>query len=239
MTIPLDSPDRWKVHPIYFVAVGFGVGIWFAMTWLAPAQLGNLKYEVEDARRTLPQMTKKFEVANTRIVALKKDLRTARLLYREAQHANLFHSGSPYPVGFSKVRVGDAISNVEKQYPAETIDKSRDRYWTVKVPGSLIDALTYYFDETDKQRTITHISVSLDMISDEVRATEGKDFIVAKLTEILGPPTIERNEFYSWAAPSSEGVFCDCAGSYVTSYLIMKTGYRPAYWPETRHAKQS
>lgn len=220
MTQISATTEPWKFHPIYIFGVGAIGGICFAMTWLAPAQIGNLKYEVEDARRFM----EKHQEARDKIAQLEDQLRDAKRLVSEMQAANSFHFGTPYPVGFGKVRVGDSATLLDKEFTAAEVDKSNKGYWRVSREGAVVDRVTYYFDDADAEKTITHMGVFVKNLT----SSKEDDWLVAKLQEILGKPdSVPEADFYSWALPC-EDVFKDD----LSGYLIMRKGLRPAYWPK-------
>jgi hypothetical protein len=73
-----------------------------------------------------------------------------RAKVRELEAANLFSAGNPYPIGFGAVRIGQPISDVEKTFPAEQINKERIAYWSVTTDHALISSATYYFSGDKK-----------------------------------------------------------------------------------------
>ena len=219
------SVDAWKKHPIYFVGLGVCLGIAFAMCWLAPAQQGQLRYEVEDSRREVAasraqvqEVDKKLVGANTTLATLEKKIHDQGVELSLAQLAAGFPLGSPYPVGLTEIKIGDPITRITERFGPETINKTEETYWTVKVDHPWVRTITYYFCETDRLPRVSHLLIFLKNGS----PLRDSDVLVAKLTDLLGQPVVDaRKRDHTWTVNSDLAVTLSRFGPTIHSYVIM------------------
>jgi hypothetical protein len=239
---PLVSmPSSWKDHPLVVaagaVAATIALAVLLVKEVILPTHTASLANQISDLQRTkiekekleakvsdlerqmgyrTAELEKQLSDSKKKISAVEKELAAAQL-------ANLFSSGSPYPAGLTKVRVGDLLSSVKSNFPAEVIDANEVGYLAVATNGNVIESVVYYYDDRVKTPRISHISFTLPFGS-----KLSEEFLQDKLIESLGQPTTNpRKSYYSWKLPSGLSVF----KSDSRSYIVMSTGLSPAYWP--------
>ncbi|MVA27043.1 hypothetical protein V6582_14950 [Agrobacterium vitis] len=81
------------------------------------AQIANLSSKIEAVQSE-----------QSSISAIKdKQIKELKAQLFEAQKANIFIAGSPYPVGLDKIRIGDPIKKIPDAYPYQNESKSSTR----------------------------------------------------------------------------------------------------------------
>ena len=228
-------PSDWRDHPIYFVGVGFVLGLGFDYAWLAPARLGDYRLEIADARNVVAkaeakaeEQSDRAEAAEQKVAELEKLVQIAERNARDALTASTFIAGSPYPIGLESIRIGASLEQIEREVPQARIEKWK-RFWSVELSGSLFGSVTIYWDEQAKKPVVTHL---LLFTGDD--APRDKDFLRQKLTHALGTPSEPEDGYCEWHLSDGIGVFIDPSDSgelgHLT-YLIMRRGSRPNDWP--------
>jgi hypothetical protein len=225
--VHLESPN-WKDHPIVVAAVAvagtIGLAVLLVKEVILPTytasltnKIASLSAEVFDLRASKKGAEEKLSYLQTQVDELEGKL-------TQAQYANLFMFGSPYPVGFGQVQVGEPVSKIDTVYPVAFIDKQESGYWTVSDQHKLFNRITYYFDEKLPQKPITHI---LFFISYPAKVDE--NFLQNKLVEVLGvPKQWDRKNYFSWNTQAKVDVYKNGQDEFI----VMEKGSRPGFWPD-------
>lgn len=227
-------PVDWRNHPIYFVGLGCVIGLVFDAQWLAPARLGDFRLEIANARNVVAvaeaeakKQSQRADVAEGKVANLEKAVAAAERNARDAVTANTFISGSPYPVGFGGIRLGASLSDIEREVPAEHLDKKK-RYWVIRLKGSVFESVTVFWDSRAKNPVVTSLTI---WANEEV--SKDKDFLAQKLRHALGMPDEPQSGFLAWRLSNGTAVFTRPTefDFMRRSYQIMPSGFGPADWP--------
>lgn len=225
---PLSTASNWKDHPIAVASMAVAGTIALAIllvkevilpthTAALTNQVASLSAEADSLRTSKADTDKKLTQLQAKIAELDRKL-------IEAQHANLFAFGNPYPVGFGRVRVGDPISNLTALYPETQIEKNENGYWSVNDQHKVFNHVTYYYDEKLPKNPITHILFSIGY-----PVTVDGTFLQGKLVEALGvPKQWQKKGFFSWDTQAEVTVFKRSE----TDLIVMKKDSRPGIWPK-------
>lgn len=140
----------------------------------------------------------------------------------ELEH--LFVDNSPYPIGLNKIHIGDPVDLIEQTYPPKTIDKSAmedgNDFITVKNANSVFSA-TYYFDDADKRKRITHIMFMADVITEFP-----KPLLHDRFTQMFGQPVANRiKNRFEW-----DTKIFSVFQSDTYSFVVTTHGTVPGYW---------
>ena len=223
----------WRIHPIYLVAVGFGIGLWFDATWLAPARLGDYRLEIAGARNVVAkaetetkQQADRADAAERKVAELEKKILAADRTARDAVTANTFIAGSPYPIGLASIKLGMSIEEIEREIPKARIKKEK-RYWSIDAPGSIIESVTLYWDTKAEKSVVSFLTFWLNK-----DVAKDPDFLKQKLTHVLGSPTESNPGYFEWRLSDGTGVFFGRNEElHGRIYMVMGSGYRPGDWP--------
>lgn len=180
-------------------------------------QVAALSAEVSSLRASKADADNKLAQIRTQVAELDRKL-------SQAQHANLFSLGSPYPVGVGQVRVDDPISSLTTTYPDALIEKNENGYWSVNDQHKVFNSIVYYYDEKIPNNPITHI-----MFSFGYPLTVDATFLQGKLVEVLGAPKQwQRKGYFSWNTQANVTLYKDDE----ESFIVMRNGSRPGSWPD-------
>jgi hypothetical protein len=122
-----------------------------------------------------------------------KDKRIAELQSQlfEAQKSGLFISGSPYPVGFDKVRLGDPVSKITEVYPYKNESESNTRIF-FHVPSDVFSWMGFDFN-SEKKDVVEAVSLSIGILRTLGRDPKSElpdNWLETTLTRALGEPTV-------------------------------------------------
>lgn len=226
--VQLPSASNWKDHPVVVASMAVAGTVALAVllvkelilpthTAALTNQVASLSSEVSSLRAYKKEAEKKLAQIEAQVTQLDRRL-------FQAQHANLFSIGNPYPVGVGQIRVGDPISNIAAIYPEIAIKKNENGYWSIEDRHKIFSYITYYFDESQPKNPITHIRFSA-AYSDEI----SDDFLQEKLIESFGGARHwKRKGFFSWKTSANVVVYKNDN----KSYLVMQDDSRPGFWPD-------
>jgi hypothetical protein len=227
-------PADWRIHPIYFVGVGFLFGLWFDYTWLAPARLGDYRLEIADARNVVTKakaeattQSNRADVAERKVAELENAVLAAERNARDALTANTFVAGSPYPIGMGSIRLGASIEQIEREVPPERLEKKKGFLW-IKMAGSVFDRVSLHWDDRAKNPVVSQLGF---WASED--ASKDKEFLRQKLTHALGSPTEPQGGYCEWHLSDGTGIFIS-PREYdwqASNYQIIGRGYQPGDWP--------
>lgn len=199
-------------------------------------ELVEKKKEAERVTTALVEMKRQKEESDAvfkrsagesgkKISSLLSDLEAARLQLSDAKNVDVFQHNNPYPKGFGKLRVGDSANNIFDVYDKAKVDTREASYYSVQeIEGGLIANLTYYFDEEDVAKKITHVLVMLEPFG---KVSEG--FLQSTLEEKLGRPiNLPKSGYFAWSIDGGGHVFKDDS----MSYTIMASNLTPGTWPK-------
>ncbi len=218
-----EFSDRvnWMSHPVVTAAIGCAAGVGFAMQWLAPAQLGNLRYEVEDARR----ISEKSKADAETISGLKHQLSEAQKAASLAELNGLLSLGSPYPSGLAHIKIGDQISILESSFAVDQIEKQSTSYWFIKTEHNHFNRLAASFSGNTPDVKISRL-VYFVAYDSPLRTNS---LLRHRLIECLGLPETttgsSSDSLYYWTLPAglrisaSELYFAVEADTNVTSSI--------------------
>jgi hypothetical protein len=210
------------------VAATIGLAILIYEKVLLPTHTLSLQNQIASLSTDNKSFKDKIEPLEVSNKSLKEQVELLLAKVRSLEATNLFVSGNPYPVGLSAVRTGQPISDVDKIFPAETIDKEKvDSYWSVKLSHAVISDATYYFSGDKKI-----IYQVFFWMRSEVKTTAVQDaaFLAAKLTEALGPPSATpKPGYYVWNVSEKTRVYVR-AGRH---FLVTDVPTAPRDWPRT------
>lgn len=114
-------------------------------------QIGNLQMEPTRLKAELEGMAGQLRKIETENLKLRRDL-------DRVSQDSLFSLDDVYPRGFRAVKIGDRIDVVSQVYAAEAEVKDMEGWISVTFKkGSLFSAITYYYDEGAKVKTVKHI----------------------------------------------------------------------------------
>jgi hypothetical protein len=231
LTSPLQkSSASWQEHPLV-IATGTAVATFtFCILIGKEAILPTLTASLNNQLTNLQHIKSQKIQSDQKVVSLERQLAESDRKLQIAQNANLFPLGSPYPTGLSKIRVGDSVTDVSKEFVDGAIDQKNEYCIesegciSVKINHGIINAITYFFDEKSKNKIITHISYHLGYSK-----KFSDSFLQEKLIEALGNPTSNpRKSFYSWKTSSNVIVYKSAPGSII----VMSEDWIPGDWPQ-------
>jgi hypothetical protein len=233
--MPDSKAADWQAHPIYIVAFGFSLGLWFDYQWLAPARLGDYRLEIADARNVVAKaeaeakrQSNRAEGEERRADTLQKKLVEAERTARDAVTASSFVAGQPYPVGYGGIRIGMQLDQVEGLFSSEYIEKRKKGYWSIKLPSNIF-RVTLYVDNRSPKQVVEFIYVWLDG-----DFSKDPEFLRSKLTVALGTPKEPAPGYYEWSLQDGNSVYMDGSeNSSIAgrSYGVFRSGIRPQDWP--------
>jgi hypothetical protein len=165
-------------HPV-ILSAGTAVAVLtvctgITFTWIVPTMVASANNKLEATAAELSKVEKEKEAAeakslgyqaeikelNSRVAAItkertelaaEKDKRIADLQMElfETQTLNMFVSGSPYPVGFDKVRLGDPIAKVADEYKLKNESDSSLRI-VLKPPSQVFKWVIFDYNTQEK-----------------------------------------------------------------------------------------
>jgi hypothetical protein len=150
-----DSREKWKWrdHPIVVAAGSAAAALVFAQTVIFPTLTASLQNDVSSLRSQVQEISalkdrlkKVEEDAKVEKQKMEADAKIEKEKLIAAQMSNLFSLGSPYPVGFGKVKTGDSIDVIVKEYPEASIDRRSAEYWSVKHEHPAFRSVSHFFD---------------------------------------------------------------------------------------------
>jgi len=229
----LSTTSSWKDHPLVVASIAVAGTIALAVLLvkdvILPTQTATLTNQVASLTSRVASLS--AEVSSLRESKADADKKVARLQtqladldrkHSEAQHANLFSFGNPYPVGLGQVKVGDPISSLAAVYPEKIIEKNENGYWSINNQHKVFAHITYYYDEKAPKSPITHILFSIGYT-----VTVRDAFLQGKLVESLGAPKQwKRKGYFSWATQAKITVY----KSDSMSFILMKESSQPGTW---------
>ncbi|MGK7055069.1 hypothetical protein AB4853_01195 [Bradyrhizobium sp. 1050_B9_N1_2] len=175
-----DDTKKWQDHPVV-IAIGSGAAaLIFAQTVIFPTMTASLQNEVSSAR----SQTQEVAALREQLKKATEDTAKAKLELKAAQINNVFSVGNPYPIGLSKVKIGDSPEAILGNYPEEKVTKNVASYWSIKLDHATFREVTCFFDRPKnlKDRKIR----ALLFFTTE----QSSGIIRDKLTEALGNPSI-------------------------------------------------
>lgn len=195
-------------------------------------ELVSLEKKVAEQVVVIDEHVEKEKTFNSLIQKQAEEITKLSDLLAFSHLSNLFTRGSPYPAGFGKVMIGEPLEVVSEVYLEENIRKESDEdggFWSVKLPNhSFFESVTYYYDDEEKNRIITHISFSYPH-PNQVKGDKNKKLISDKLYENLGKPIVWKNGVWkAWPTEMGVTVYLDP----LNSVTLMNSDMRPGYWPE-------
>jgi hypothetical protein len=214
----------WRDHPVIvaaFAAAGtFTLTVFAFKEIIIPTQIADINNKIRDLpslERNIRDLTKTNDKHLQVIDSLRRQLETL-------QQKDLFLAGDPVPTTINKVRIGQPISDVDKYFTTATIEKNEEYgFWSVDFGFGVIRQATYYFDEKNKERKISHV---LYWLSDEMKLSD--NFLHDRLVEALGQPTKSpRKDLYEWHLKQYKVYQRDAGG-----YSVLDSNSKPGYWPE-------
>ncbi|MBY3536149.1 hypothetical protein HFN68_25010 [Rhizobium laguerreae] len=208
-------------HPVVLCAMtAVGVltvctGITFS--WIVPTMVASTNNKLEAATRESQKLASEKAESDNRLITLRaeladmgkrltaseqekmqivadKDKRIAELKNElfESSTVNLFISGSPYPVGFDKVRVGDPVAKIAESYPFQNDSESSVRV-SFRVPSDVFYRLSFDFD-TDQKDVVEAVSLSIGRLrglGSNPLPELPDSWIETTLRRVLGEPKAE------------------------------------------------
>ncbi|WP_429234110.1 coiled-coil domain-containing protein [Aeromonas salmonicida] len=244
-TAQIATSSNWKEHPIVVAAVAVSGTIALAVLLIKEVilpthtaaltnQISSLSAEVSSLREDKESTKKTISILQENISSLNKDISRNQHSHLEkisdledkltqAQLANLFSFGNPYPSGLGVVRIGDSIEKVLTTYPESSVEKDNNGYWTVKDQHKIFNRIVYYYDKKHSHNQISHISFTV-----RYPLTINEKLLQEKLIEALGTPKEwSMEDFFSWNTQAGVTLFKDSNDGF----LLMRNDYFPGYWP--------
>ncbi|GAB3757279.1 hypothetical protein GCM10028796_01160 [Ramlibacter monticola] len=194
-----------------------------------PTREAELKNEITELTKAQTRVQAKLDEKDSELksvqanlVATKARADSLQAELRVALTSQLFNANDPYPNGLRAVRVGERIDAVPKMYPKATIDRSTNGVLVLKDYHPTFSTVSFFFDESDANRQITHIAFEIKKGPDYA-----SEFLQRKLRDALGEPRsgVKPDQF-GWVRAGGAGTFK--ADAY--SYLIAKDGVTPQWW---------
>lgn len=225
---PISKSSSWKDHPIVVAAMAvagtIALGVLLVKEVILPTHTAALTNEVASLSAEASSLRASKADTDDELAKLQTQVAELDRKLAQAQHANLFTFGSPYPVGVGQVRVGDPISSLTTIYPATLIDKNEIGYWSVNNQHKVFNSIVYYYDEKLPKNPITHI-----MFSVTYPVTVDDTFLQSKLVEALGAPKQwHRKGYFSWDTQANVTLYKNDEDSFI----VMDNGSRPGAWPD-------
>ena len=153
----------WKGHPVVAAAILVAGTATFFVTTVNPLVISSLKNRIENAELKRAELESEISKLkddisnlNVKLKATQTDLTTSTKSLEQAQFANLFRPGDPFPEGFRAVRIGDPASIVLSVYPLKGVSQKDPGIYVVDINHSVFTA-TYFFDDTKTNPLIARI----------------------------------------------------------------------------------
>lgn len=213
------------------VAATIGLLVLIYKEVLLPTHTLNLQNQINAQTAETSALKAKIEPLEKANISQKEQIGVLQTKLRELQSGSVFVPGNPFPIGYSAIRFGQPISDVEKVYPADSIDKGEERgFWTVKLDHPVLSSAVYYFT-TDKQQRSFIYQISFHFRRDPNSSIEqDTDALIARMTQVLGPPASNpRQRLFLWNAPDKTHI-------YVINYpsiTIAPEPIQPGGWPRS------
>jgi hypothetical protein len=234
-----QEPSDWKNHPVLIVGGAVVATALACLTYFNEFALPQRTARLEDSAFRADEQAKKLEsdlrreqetntVSKLSIKSLEDKQELLSKLLTEARTSDLFVYKSAYPNGFATVKVGMKAEDVYAAYPKTAIKPNELGYLSVTLKNSPFEYIVYYYDEDTESKVITHITFNLPYTPGKSPSQD----LVKRLTESLGKPLHIPPKYYAWPTLDEANVFV----SDSDSYMVMRSGYRPALWPTEKEA---
>lgn len=222
----------WKNHPVVVAALAAAGAFAFAITYIAPVyttelqtDLRLLKKEVERLQSELNLQTDAAAAAKEKIKELTLANETAHKRLQKAELSGLYSSGSAYPVGLERIKIGDNINDIFKVYRPESIKKVDEESYEVSNEHTFFDKVTYYYDPKSPKSNIVQISLHASSVP-----FGGDDIVLEKLYGSIGRPTSNPEKGrYCWNLKQGVSAYIIFGGSY----QLMDSQHYPRLWPQS------
>lgn len=193
-------------------------------------EINEKNKESEEKSETISNQKKQILEAEQKNSSLTEELKNLNNLLAEALNTDVMKHNNPYPKGLGKLRIKDSADLAFNIFRKDQIDTSHLGYYSVKLDG-FISGVTYYFDEEEETKKITHILVHAQPKID-LKNFKAQDFNVDRLQPILEeafgqPLKLPMEGYYIWDLADAH-IFKDDS----QSYLIMQKGFVPGTWPK-------
>jgi len=195
-------------------------------TYNLSLQIRELKSELEISKLELANANKKYDEAEKG----KNDIKNKFFHYTLM---NGFMAGSPYPIGYSKIKIGSSISDFNQAYSKPEINSDSDEgYLSIKPSSGVIGEISYKFSK--KTQTVESISftrrVGLSLDIDDFRMLNDLD-LASLLTDVIGKPFTcdEKPKYKYWELSDGSGNIFSLGTPF--HYIILANGLSPAIWP--------
>lgn len=201
-------------------AIAFAIGVYEQA--LIPTRIASTTNELTETKRRLEKITATNLEKKSQLALLSSELKRTKKQLTDAINSALFQHNNPYPKGAGKVRIGDNANSIVETYEKERVYTKTPSYYSVTLEG-LISGATYYFNEDDNEKIITHILFTLNYIPQD----DESSLLQPLLEEALGQPSeLSRERYFFWKTQNTN-VFKDSE----RSYLVMAPSYVPGSWP--------
>ena len=186
--------------------------------------------ELNEKTKYISTLNKKLSEAEQKNSSLTQELKKANNFLTEALNLDTIQYNNPYPKGLGKLRIGDSADLAFEIFRKEQIDTSQSGYYSINRDG-FISGATYYFDEEDETKKITHILVhaqpKIDLENYDPQNLND-DRLQAIIEEAFGQYIkLPMEGYYIWSL-ADVNIFKNDS----RSYLIMEKGFAPATWPK-------
>lgn len=195
-------------------------------------ELNEKEKEINGKTEHISNLKKQLSEANQKNTTLATDLKKTKESLAEALNFDVIQHNNPYPKGLGKLRIKDSADSIFDIFPKDQIDITQSGYYSVKLHG-FISGITYYFDEEDTRKKITHILVhaqpKIDIDNFNLEKLDlGTDRLQPLLEEAFGKSVqLPLKGYYTWKVSETQ-VFKDDS----QSYIIMEMGFIPGTWPK-------
>jgi hypothetical protein len=181
----MDTKE-WMTHPVLLVGGAFVAGITLSVTVLIPVYTTSVQ---ERLAKQTDQIEHIYD-CERHITELKKQLSNSMIDLFAAERKTIFASGIPYPVGLSKVLLGDPEEKIKREYPDATYV---DYQYTIENRHGLFDSVSFGVTDDHKvDRIIFGFSYN-----SKYRDISLRDI----MTSVFGAPIIlhrRDGDWYQW-----------------------------------------
>jgi cell division protein FtsL len=202
-----DSQEKkWQDHPVVIAAGSVVAALIFAQTVIFPTmtaslqnELSSLRSQVQEITSLKDQLKKTQDDTKSEKQRMESEAKIEKSKLIASQITNIFSLGSPYPVGFGKVKLGDSINALVNTYPEAAINRTSIDHWRIKPDHPAFRDIAYFFDRPtalNDRRVRAILFFGDDRISGVLQD---------KLIEVLGQPALPgpKPECYIWTIDKS------------------------------------
>lgn len=229
---PAASTIDWKQHPIAIAVVCVTGTIAFCglvvKEWILPTYTKSLENQIAELRVNVDGKSPARQALSDQVDRLNKELaeekkRNAKIFLElyELQSGKLFDGGILLPMGLRDLKPGDLATRILEVFPDAKKADDDHEYFSVDVKHKIFSRAVYYYSGPEKNKRITHISFSPEILKAKDLMPKVKEMLVTA----AGKPNMDRRGRSAWVGKSSYNAFLSDLSLIVSQRDIVMPWY--------------